>query len=359
MNRPRIDTAAQQRIDAHLDAIERALGAGGMTRVERHQIAEDVDAQIHEMLAARMGDRTAMLEDVQAVLSELDPPEAYSAGQPASEPASASAAPMYARPTRVSRLAVVGAVWAPLGPIALLASMVSLSTLHVRRPGEEPPGPAWWQILLIIFLLIPGLLAPIGATICGAVSLSQIRRSGGKLTGRALATFAAVCNPIFIFDLLIIGLSSWVWHELEMGRSDHHAPKLILWVLITAGIVLTLDWLIIRAAWRAGVDRPPTPPQPITRTTIILGIVSIGCAAVYIAITAFTIWLASARQVARMAEKPLTGLLSIEPINLFYLSLLVILAGLVFGIAGWRHPTGKVGAILSALVMFVSLVLMA
>jgi hypothetical protein len=339
-----------------LDAIEQALGAGGMTRAERHQIAEDVDAQIHEMLATRLGDRTAMLDDVQAVLGELDPPEAYAESE-ASTPTPPAAAPAYEGPTRVSRLAVVGAVWAPLSLIAGFLSLFEFKVTPVQ-PGTEPPGPAWWQILLIAVVLVPGLLAPIGATLCGVVAMGSIRGGGGRLTGRIPAVFAALFNPLAILDLLIIGLGAWLWHELEMGRSDHHAPKLILWVLITAGLVVGSNWLIIRMAWRAGADRVKTPPPPITQTTVVLGIVSIGCAAVYIAITAFTIWLASGRQVAQQEERPLTGLLTMEPMNLFYLSLLFILAGLVFGIASWRHPTGKVGAILSALLMLVSLLMM-
>jgi hypothetical protein len=187
MNRPKIDEAAQRRIDEHLDAIEQALGAGGMTRAERHQIAEDVDAQIHEMLATRLGDRTAMLEDVQAVLGELDPPEAYAESE-ASTPTPPAAAPAYEGPTRVSRLAVVGAVWAPLSLIAGFLSLFQFKMTPVQ-PGTEPPGPAWWQILLIAVVLVPGLLAPIGATLCGVVAMGSVRGSPHwarlRLTGRS------------------------------------------------------------------------------------------------------------------------------------------------------------------------------
>ena len=91
---------ARERMDAYLDAIERVLVAADMPRAERKGIADDVEAQILEMLAARAG-AEATAADVEAVLSDLDPPEAYAeagGAPPASTPGAASPVPPPAPP---------------------------------------------------------------------------------------------------------------------------------------------------------------------------------------------------------------------------------------------------------------------
>lgn len=66
----------QHRIDKHLDAIDSALAVTGMIRSERAAILDDVQGQIVEMLAARASN-SPQAADVEAVLAELDAPEAY------------------------------------------------------------------------------------------------------------------------------------------------------------------------------------------------------------------------------------------------------------------------------------------
>jgi mannose-6-phosphate isomerase-like protein (cupin superfamily) len=69
-----------QRIDQFISAVERTLAEGGMGEEERQNIVGDLRVQIEEMLSARTtsAGKPATLADVEAVLSELDPPESYS-----------------------------------------------------------------------------------------------------------------------------------------------------------------------------------------------------------------------------------------------------------------------------------------
>jgi len=108
---------ARERMDAYLDAIERVLVAADMPRAERKGIADDVEAQILEMLAAGKG-AEATVEDVETVLAQLDPPEAYAeaGGAP-------PAAPVATAKDKDSRkwlgivslaLCLVGVLFAPL-----------------------------------------------------------------------------------------------------------------------------------------------------------------------------------------------------------------------------------------------------
>lgn len=65
----------QTLIDARLDTIDRML-LGHVSRADRITIVSEVEAQIQELLGAKVGDE-ASREDVIDALRRLDPPEAY------------------------------------------------------------------------------------------------------------------------------------------------------------------------------------------------------------------------------------------------------------------------------------------
>ncbi|MBN2217621.1 MAG: hypothetical protein JW719_09625, partial [Pirellulales bacterium] len=78
-----LDTAAQQRLDEYLDAVEQALVESGTSRTERRAVCDEIEAQAREMAFARAADQPTA-QDMAAVLAELDDPEAYRAsGEPA------------------------------------------------------------------------------------------------------------------------------------------------------------------------------------------------------------------------------------------------------------------------------------
>ncbi len=120
------------RIDAHLDAIDAALSAAGMSRSERRSITDDVEAQVLEMLSSRAGP-SPTLADAEAVLAELDSPEAYAREDVVSPPpAPPVPMPIPARP-HFSRLAILGAIWAGL----FLASLVPIALFWSFRSSQE------------------------------------------------------------------------------------------------------------------------------------------------------------------------------------------------------------------------------
>jgi len=72
----------RERIAQFIAAVERSLSEAGVSADERQNVTADLRVQIEEMLSARTEGKTPTLEDVQAVLSELDPPESYSETEP-------------------------------------------------------------------------------------------------------------------------------------------------------------------------------------------------------------------------------------------------------------------------------------
>jgi mannose-6-phosphate isomerase-like protein (cupin superfamily) len=76
-----------ERIERFLQAVDQALTQSGTGADERRNIAADLRVQIEEMLAQRAANsgKEASLDDVEAVLAALDPPESYSEAAPEKE----------------------------------------------------------------------------------------------------------------------------------------------------------------------------------------------------------------------------------------------------------------------------------
>jgi len=222
---------ARRRIDDHLDAIERVLLAGGVSRGERRDVVDEVETQIYEMLAARAEQQPT--EAVAAILAQLDPPDAYapeSATAPtAVEPALALRGlwrrwqgwwfPRSSVP-RVSRPAFVAAVWFGL------AALFFLAAFSYRRPPS----------LLLSLMFLFGMTAPIGVTALGFWSVRRIRRSAGREYGLPLALVETFFFPIVLANLALIGL---------LAATDG-AGLVVLAVLVIVGANIGLA----RYAWR-------------------------------------------------------------------------------------------------------------
>ncbi|MGD0388185.1 MAG: GNAT family N-acetyltransferase [Tepidisphaeraceae bacterium] len=74
------EPTVNQKIEQFVAAVDRALADSGIGAQERQNVQADLRVQIEEMLSERLGPggKPATLEDVEAVLAELDPPESYS-----------------------------------------------------------------------------------------------------------------------------------------------------------------------------------------------------------------------------------------------------------------------------------------
>ncbi|HEV7403058.1 MAG TPA: protein kinase [Chthoniobacteraceae bacterium] len=161
--------------------------------------------------------------------------------------------------SRFSRLAVVGACWAPLFFIFVLLYFTS----YQGPPGLHHYGPTATQIFLRLTVLPLGLLAPFGTTILGWMAVAQIRRSGGKLYGLGLGVFDGLLFPLLVLDAVI----GWFWviviklmlsgSAMDTGRylqswnPDIVAHLIREWAtVVTVVTALIVDFLIIRSVWR-------------------------------------------------------------------------------------------------------------
>jgi hypothetical protein len=333
----------RRRIDAYLDAIDRVLSASGMNRSERRNITDDVETQIQEMLAARGGGAPTRA-DVEAVLAELDLPEAYASvraetsGPQRTTDVSSTALPL--GPRRFSRTAIVGALGAPL---LLICFFLIFLARQVRAPG-----PAWWQYVLMITVLPVGLAAPFGTTILGIISISQIRRSAGRLYGLGLALFDALLFPLLALDKLI--LAGW----LAAFQDGASAPWFVaspfvipFWTIVCCAIV---DGIIIYWAWRA-VTAPPGRCQPGAEETQAAIQKRAGLAK--IALCVCLGGLVPGGLVAGQAR-----ILSPDAAGMAYLLFVGCqIAAFVLGVMSWKDSLGKAAGVVSAVLAVGSLFL--
>ncbi len=161
-------------------------------------------------------------------------------------------------PARLSRKAVIGAVWAPFFVFPIL----SLFVVQVALNGALP-RPEWWQSVLLGVLLPLGVAAPFGTTILGGIALSQIRRSAGRLYGLGLALFDTLCFPLLALDALIIWLCFLTIRSAAQGTAVASASFITGLALI---LCLAVDVTIVIWTWGAackppgGASENGTPP---------------------------------------------------------------------------------------------------
>jgi len=217
------------RVDLYLDAVQKAQQAAGAPADEAAGIRDDLRAQIYDMLAARAAGRTPAVEDAEAVLAKLDPPEAYGpageggaaaprAPSPAAAvlPSAAQAAPLPAGSPKpkFSRTALLGLLgflpvfgMCVLGlPAAFLGFRYQTAMAPAGPQFEQEPTHMWRMSWMLICVGIIPLVGMLWTTICGIAAIVQIRRAAGQITGLWLAVFDAVVFPIIVLVVLVVGV---------------------------------------------------------------------------------------------------------------------------------------------------------
>ena len=167
-----LSTDAQDRLDEYLDAVDRVLADTGVSRSERRSICDEVEAQACEMAWQRAtGEPSAV--DMDAVLAEMDAPQAYGDAGPASAPRGAT------QGLDAGRKVHPFALWALLLPAT---AVLLVSTLLCPR-GEVPTFVCFGVIALASVLF-------------SVLAVRDIRREPGRYSGTGLALAGALALPL-------------------------------------------------------------------------------------------------------------------------------------------------------------------
>ncbi len=252
----RLSVEVQGRVDHYLLRVDTALANVGASQTERRTLGVALRQQIMEKLSLRTlaaGTAQPSIADADSVLSELGPPQSHL--KDARPPdaldglrAEAGAAGVASGPAKLSKTALVGAIWAPLFPIMLAVSSVQIQVSQ----GQQPP--IW--VASLQFLLIPlGWSALFATTVLGLIALSQIQKSAGRVKGLSLALFDAMIYPLLLLDALVFWLCWQVTAQLQ--ANDAITPpiaSLINQALPTVACVLG-DYFLVARAWLAVLPR--------------------------------------------------------------------------------------------------------
>lgn len=259
-----LDFAARKRLDDHLDAVDEVLRKYQQPRHARAAIVDELENQVLELLGERVGKREATVGDLDPVLAEMDPPEAYARNSIdlASLP-SAFGFPLQ-EPPRFNRATAAGLIWIGWFAFAVMF-LVTLLSIQVSPEISSPSPPSfengamrssdshitvvaamyayqtWWGTLIIIFMCIPGLVAPVATTVLGWLGMAQIRQSGGREYGLGLAALNAWAFPILGGNLLVASVLSAAITFTMVNLVKENSPGTPMATLITT--LLTLIFL--------------------------------------------------------------------------------------------------------------------
>lgn len=216
-----LDPDTRARLERHLDAVEDVLRRYEQPRATRSAILDELENQILDKLTQQTTGDTATLDDLHTVLADMDPPEAYARNSidlPAPSPFAFPDEP----PPKLNRATLLGLLWiawfalAPLVAVLLVFTVVQPAYDPARdislglEPSLSTPAiyayQTWWGTLILIFICIPGLLAPIATTLLGWIGLNQIKASHGREMGLGLALFNKLFFPVVLLNAVLTSI---------------------------------------------------------------------------------------------------------------------------------------------------------
>jgi tRNA A-37 threonylcarbamoyl transferase component Bud32 len=178
------------------------------------------------------------------------------AGDPARKSSSAT------KPTdpfvmgRFSRPAILGAVWAAVFGLNWVWSYTPpgwLITQALRGSlGNWVAGLAQAPLAILAFA------APVGVTGLGWLAVREIRRSRGRLRGRALALADMVLVPVFLLDFWLL----WLCRSVGSATSAGSASGAVVSSICGVVLGLALDTALVVWLWRR--LQKPLPPLPVS-----------------------------------------------------------------------------------------------
>ena len=176
---------------------------------------------------------------------------------------------------RLSRLALIGAIWVTLGPFC---AAIIYFLYYAYRMG---PG----LTLVCIAFGVIGISSIIGGTLTSTVAVGHIRKSNGQLTGLPLAAFGVSLYPLLLLGTAAFGLTHLIqialWTKVHTGYSydtsghlhDVIAPPPdsypgMTFMVLDSIIALIVCFFAGRTMWRKGMRgavaatpvRQPRPP---------------------------------------------------------------------------------------------------
>lgn len=189
---------------------------------EKDEILQNIETHIYDALKQRFPENPT-IEDLNAVISEMDAPQFYSQVGKLDKDAKI--------PAKFCKLPVIGVLWAPFG-IFIILSIMCVQVV----PAGEIVKVSIWQWIGRFTLLPLGVLAPFACTTLGLMGISKIRNSAGRLIGLPLAVFDTLLYPVIVLD------GVFIYCLLMFTRG--------FWIFLGIFLIILLDIFIVVFTWK-------------------------------------------------------------------------------------------------------------
>lgn len=209
-----LNSIERQSISNYLEAVSKCLRGP-----ERDDTLENIESHIHESIAARLerGEREGVVD---AILAEMDPPDAY------------RSATLISEESKISRLAIFGVLLLPFGH-PVLWHFIRL-TSYRDFVGYSS---FYNSMTFYAFVLPVGAICVMMTIVLGWLAGKEIRSSDGSVTGMPLAVISATLYPVLLLNLfLFIAVVNMVVRRDLMPYLYYGIPLLLL-ILVGNGFV--------------------------------------------------------------------------------------------------------------------------
>ncbi len=195
-----LDASLRSMLDQHLDAIEQVLTESGLSRAERRNICDEVEAQATEILWQRAEGNRPTPQLMAAVIAELDTPEAYHDV----EVPNLSAKPReLAPPVTLHMFAFWALMTAFLGFIILITPMGYLAAQYRF---------VWLGLLFVLSLVL------------SSIAVRDIWHRPDRFYGVPIAVSGTAAFPLLLFN----------WLAMDKG------PPSLFFAMILSAVVLVV-----------------------------------------------------------------------------------------------------------------------
>ncbi len=145
-------------------------------------------------------------------------------------------APQAKSEPRLSRCALIGALWAPLFFIAAGGMLITVDVIR-----NEQVNPMRRQEILAVVVVSLGALAPFVTTTLGAVAIGQIKRSEGQLFGLRLAVVDVLFFPLLtLFAAISIPLTLALHSLMSVELIAVALPSVMLALIVCLAIAVVV-----------------------------------------------------------------------------------------------------------------------
>jgi uncharacterized protein (TIGR03067 family) len=183
-----------------------------------------------------------------------------------------------------SGFAILGAVWALFGLLTVVPVLYFIGLNRVWNGTAQPTDVIYAEPPLAFTVFMGALLAigagaPIGTTILGALAITHIKRTGGRIYGLPLAVADAIFFPLLLVFAAIaagLGLALWVLFPFVAMPPDSEGPARFGFTgpkgtVVGSLVALPVCFLVGRALWRAivhGARVPGVEPSSFQRAGV-------------------------------------------------------------------------------------------